>query len=82
MDKLYYTQPVNNGEWISVKERLPDKNDYYICIYIDDESDRMTDIMFYNKGIRKFIGRLEVGDAMYGDEVTHWMPIPSLPEEP
>ena len=60
-------QPVN--QWISVKERQPDKDDLYlvaveneICVYID-----IAD--YSNNQWHKH------------DEVIYWQPLPELPKE-
>ena len=63
-------------KWISVKERLPEEDDFYFCcvksfcypgrIY--------TNILAYDKGGFKE-GRI------YTDDVTHWMPLPEPPKE-
>lgn len=67
---------MTNTEWVSVEERLPEK---------------YTDVLVYC-----FSGSIEValidgdgvwGDGvatlgeLYGDGVTHWMPIPEPPED-
>ncbi len=67
---------VNNVEWISVEDRLPqyDKEVVYI--------DKSNDI---------HLGRLESGmgkeiywthyDFLEDEDVTHWMPLPHPPKE-
>lgn len=55
-----------HSPWISVKDRLPKKNGRYLVI--EDHHSNWT-------GICKFSnGKFEL-------KVTHWMPLPSLPEE-
>lgn len=63
------------NEWISVKERLPDRFEY---------------VLVYCKGLRRDIF-VSYGyryddtgwyvDGIYTTVVTHWMPLPEPPEE-
>lgn len=72
-----YKHPMT--EWISVKDRLPSKNDY-VLLY-DSSLDlvhegKLRDGDFYyseRSGYSK-----DVGD---GCEITHWMPLPEAPNE-
>lgn len=62
------------SKWISVKERLPEK-ETMVLTYSTDKSCRWGKIAFY--------GRWEVErDGMeWTEDVTHWMPLPALPCE-
>ena len=58
-------------KWISVKDRLPDTKGYYLCTYI-----------FYNH--RFYYDRFfDTEDKKFQttDKITHWMPLPELPED-
>lgn len=63
-------------KWISVKDRLPEKNGYYLC--------NVKSFLFPG---RTYINILECDkDAfkeghIYTDGVTHWMPLPEPPNE-
>ena len=63
-------------EWISVTERLPDKNRKAVLIALRWEE---TDIGWYDKDDKcwqsEFINSYDDGD------VTHWMPMPQLRRE-
>ncbi len=58
-------------EWISVRERLPDTNGYYLCTYIFDNH-RVYYDRWFSKNDNKF-------STTYN--VTHWMPLPEPPRE-
>ncbi len=65
------------NEWISVKDRLPEKNGRYIttvCKY-KDEID-VFDLWYEDDD-----WYIDEGDYMYEYEVTHWMPLPEPPKE-
>ena len=55
------------AEWISVKDRLPEKDEYVLCFC--NIGDGFQAIFHYGKE-RKFDGTA----------VTHWMPLPKPPE--
>ena len=62
-------------EWISVDDRLPEEDDYYLCcIKSSLFPDRIyIDILECDKG------SFEEG-LIYTDTVTHWMPMPQPPK--
>lgn len=62
----YYFPPKKDG-WISVKDRLPEKDEYVLCFC--NIGDGFQAIFHYGKE-RKFDGTA----------VTHWMPLPEPPE--
>lgn len=55
------------AHWISVKDRLPEKDEYVLCFC--NIGDGFQAIFHYGKE-RKF----------NGTTVTHWMPLPNHPE--
>lgn len=63
-----------NMEWISVKERLPERKEYncrgYVIVARDDETVGRD---FYNNGRWFFTNQSN-------HEVTHWMPFPPAPK--
>lgn len=63
----YYFPPKKDG-WISVKDRLPEKDEYVLCFC--NIGDGFQAIFHYGKE-RKFDGTA----------VTHWMPLPEPPKE-
>ena len=62
-------------EWISVDDRLPEEDGYYLCcIKSSLFPDRVyIDILECDKG------SFEEGH-IYTDTVTHWVPLPELPK--
>lgn len=65
--------------WISVKDRLPEKGDIYlVCvIFLENASELKVDIGFYDEEDKDW----ELDCCTLDYIVTHWMPLPSLPEE-
>ncbi len=65
-------------KWISVKDRLPDKYGTYLIV-------RNGCVMFANRDelLRRPIWNAETYQLSIipDSEVTHWMPLPELPEE-
>lgn len=68
------------SEWISVEDRIPEDSDGWVL---------MTDGKDWYKAPRAWMFRLS-GEPGYwiparhgaGAKITHWMPLPSLPEPP
>lgn len=85
------------AEWISVKDRLPEKDgEYIICIRgyitttefcnIDPEYNPNNPYCVESKDIYRGAGFYRyLGEGEYemydADEITHWMPLPEPPEE-
>lgn len=71
------TSDKKTSDWISVEERLPDEF-VSVLVYMPDESPLPT----VHEG---FLAREGVWYANHFDrepmEITHWMPLPSAPEE-
>lgn len=69
-------QPPKFGEWISVKERLPENDGSYLVIVSEDKTMPPYVIIriFYN-------GRFEAFTEPFEKRIiTHWMPLPPTPE--
>lgn len=72
-----------HSEWISVKERLPEKSGYYITAtkYIAPNKygvpvlSRYIDKVYYSAEQKVFNPRYEI-------EAAYWMPIPACPDDP
>ena len=83
---------ISNGvtvqEWISVKDRLPDKTGRYLVIKNRIAPDCLggnrTDIVilrfFVDKGFRMPTHIPDWINEEINEEVTHWMPIPQPPK--
>ena len=71
------------SEWISVKERLPDKDGFYLVAYNEYEwgiaCKRATISMRFRTGKEAGVPKGFICDA--GRAVTHWMPLPEPPKE-
>lgn len=74
LDKVPFCEIEQQSEWISVKDRLPErKEDVYLCC-IDSLAFPGTQYI----RILKFYGD---GTWEHGGNVTHWMPLPEPPKE-
>jgi ABC-type Fe3+-hydroxamate transport system substrate-binding protein len=62
------------SKWISIEERLPEKEGDYLIIFWPDES-YTPYTAFYLKELNRWY---YAGKKPY---VTHWMPLPSPPTE-
>ena len=95
-DRLEEKQATCNcktSDWISVEERLPDKDGQYLS-FREDGQYRWIDLISFSKDARK-VDKYDFSrewenvwykyDSEYGhitlDCVTHWMPLPQPPKE-
>ncbi len=60
------------GEWISVKEKLPKEDGYYLVSYDLGNMGKLTPLRYFYSGCP---------EAFTATGITHWMPIPEPPEE-
>jgi hypothetical protein len=67
------------NEWISVKERLPEKSGKYLTI----SPSGIYSILNYSAKYRAFniYDEQPKSSLKYCLEVTHWMPLPAAPKE-
>ena len=72
---------ISNGvtvqEWVSVDDRLPEVGGYMVCIAKRNPFSRFMPMV---ARIEKN-GWVNPMTEQYISEVTHWMPIPNLPED-
>lgn len=61
-------------EWISVKDRLPEKRKDVLCLFQDNTRIRNRIEISWVDSVGCFLY-----EAIYG-EVTHWMPLPEPPK--
>ena len=69
------------SKWISVKDRLPDRDGSYLIYFkkqVQDKSYECIDVMRYSSQQNCFHG-IPFGTPVL--EVTHWMPLPEPPVE-
>jgi len=63
---------MTQSDWISAKDRLPSPPEEYNAWYlVVSEGGSMEVAMWTDEWSTEFIG---------ADEITHWMPLPPLPE--
>lgn len=82
-NRLYYEHEIERLKaerwWISVKDRLPEKNGDYLCYLIHDNpkcDNRITTIIWVNMWSNV------IGDnCVESYSVTHWMPLPEPPRQ-
>ena len=68
-------------EWISVKDRLPDRDCKVLGFICLPSGGRWVDLLFYSGMRNVFILWANTGITYNHNEVTHWMPLPEPPEE-
>ena len=85
---------MNSNEWIPVSERLPKKDGRYLVVKLLFDKTQWQDVLRFAKDGAKtspydLAGQTNVWyryDSEYGDvptdNVTHWMPLPEMPELP
>lgn len=64
-----YSAGLNMGKWISIDERLPERNGRYLT-HCNIEGQSLVCVLYYSR-----IGSFNEGT------VTHWMPLPEPPKE-
>lgn len=83
------------NEWISVKDRLPEKEGQYLCAsYYKTTNSWHTNLYWFTKDLYKFndldfsdkkgVSGFWDSDSEWGcchhENVTHWMPLPEPPK--
>lgn len=74
---------MNKTDWISVKERLPETipcsagTRYSEAVIVLTSERKVVEAVYDGTD---FIGPFDYWECM-GEEVTHWMPLPELPDE-
>ena len=59
--------------WISVKDQLPEYNEYVLAY---------MPTIDYHYAILEYMGKwVDNRDKIYQPDVTHWQPLPAVPEE-
>ena len=54
--------------WVSVKDRLPDKDGFYLAYYTFKDGGHACDLFYFDVG------------SPISNAITHWMPLPQKPE--
>lgn len=68
VDKAYYNKLKEQTTWISVKDRLPEIDGFYLCWFTFEDGVHGYDIFYYNCGVS------------LPSSLTHWRPLPEPPE--
>lgn len=64
-------------EWIKVTDRLPENEDVCLIVYRDYDDELNIAFALYSKKLHEW----KMGPIILDRIVTHWMPLPQLPEE-
>lgn len=67
----YWKAQAAAPQWISVKDRLPERGESYLVLKDDGTSPYQLAIVWFDR----------TWDFPNADEVTHWMPLPEPPED-
>jgi hypothetical protein len=65
-------------DWISVKDRLPEEDDYYL---LANETNVFTDFVFEQEIFLRGKAAYYNIEKRSGHRFTHWMPLPEPPED-
>ena len=65
------------AEWVSVKDRLPEKSGCYLAITTAGN----RSVLDYSNKYKMFNCFDDIEPKGLEIEVTHWMPLPELPKE-
>lgn len=72
-------------KWISVKERLPEKNSLVVILHEDEMNlnYRKPPVYFGKHNGQYWLETLDHSDVTWSGmcNITHWMPLPELPKE-
>lgn len=71
ISELFREMEAQVPKWISVKERLPEKDEEVLCFFVYPDLTTMCQNVYYGGG--RWLGE--------GNFVTHWMPLPEPPKE-
>jgi len=66
-------------EWISIKDRLPNKDQNVLGWISVEEQDGILTLLEFDNEKKSFIPIF--GKLAPNSQVTHWMPLPKPPEE-
>lgn len=92
MNQTFF-DPVNSkcvsakrNEWISVKDRLPNKEESVLIVYKMPYRTLITAAKYHKVGSVEWwthvVTNPVTGGNLYSAFITHWMPLPNPPEEP
>jgi len=65
-------------KWISVDEEMP-RSDTFVLICLCGKFQKVS-YYFMDSFGKWFSTDYDIWDKVYTDEVTHWMPLPKLPQ--
>lgn len=74
------------GEWISVKDRLPEETQAFLVVLNNEDIDirvfnsKNEPFQSYSSMLDKFLFLDDKGEWHTTDRVTHWMPLPQPPK--
>lgn len=76
----------NVGEWVSVKDRLPEETQCFLVVLNNEDIDirvfnsKNEPFQSYSSMLDKFLFLDDKGEWHTTDRVTHWMPLPQAPK--
>lgn len=79
IQRLQNAPVINETQWISVEDKLPDKEGLYLVHYHDDITGEYVTTREYWKNAKKF-APMEYFEKHTGRKALHWQPIPEPPD--
>lgn len=76
---MYRQGTLSNPQWISVEDRLPEKDGTYLVHYHDDVIGEYVITRQFWKKPNKF-APMEYFEEHTGRKALHWMPLPEAPK--
>jgi len=64
-------------EWISIEDRLPNEEDYYLVVWDYDEVEEVGEAFYSEKWYFPYYSNEK---DVTEPKVTHWMPLPKPPK--
>jgi len=69
---------LSKDKWININDKLPEEGDWYFVVTHNETGKRIAQMLFLDSKADNFWLSI-AGD--WGNNITHWQPLPELPKE-